>query len=106
MGLTFKENCPDLRNTRVVDIVKELEAYHCQVDVYDPWANADEARHEYGITPIGQPHPGSYDAIIIAVAHRQFREMGADVVRALGQTQCVIYDLKYVLPISQTDLRL
>jgi len=106
MGLTFKENCPDLRNTRVVDIVKELEDYHCQVDVYDPWANAEEARHEYGITPIGQPHPGSYDAIILAVAHRQFKEMGADVVRALGQTQCLIYDLKNVLPINQTDLRL
>jgi UDP-N-acetyl-D-galactosamine dehydrogenase len=106
MGFTFKENCPDLRNTRVVDIVKELEDYHCQVDVYDPWVSAEEARREYGITPIGQPHLGSYDAIILAVAHSRFKEMGADAVRALGQTRCVIYDLKYVLSIDQTDLRL
>lgn len=106
MGLAFKENCPDLRNTRVVDIVAELKDYNCQIDVYDPWATCEEAEHEYGITPVGQPDAGSYDAIILAVAHHQFKAMGAPAIRALGKTNHVLYDLKYLLPVEDSDLRL
>ncbi len=106
MGLTFKENCPDLRNTRVVDIVAELKDYNCEVDIYDPWASVDEARHEYGITPISKPRNGTYDAIILAVAHHQFRDMGPVAVRALGKPDSVLYDLKYVLSTQEADLRL
>ncbi|MDB5884640.1 MAG: UDP-glucose/GDP-mannose dehydrogenase [Polaromonas sp.] len=106
MGLAFKENCPDLRNTRVVDIVAELQDYNCQVDVYDPWATAEEAEREYGITPIHQPEPGTYDGIILAVAHHQFKAMGAAAIRALGKPGHVLYDLKYLLPAEASDLRL
>ena len=106
MGLTFKENCPDLRNTRVVDIVNELREYNVDVDVHDPWVDAVEAQHEYGITPVGEPRQGQYDAIVLAVAHRQFAEMGASAIRALGKPQHVLYDLKYILPADQSDLRL
>jgi UDP-N-acetyl-D-galactosamine dehydrogenase len=106
MGLTFKENCPDLRNTRVVDIVAELKEYNCQVDVYDPWASIEEAQHEYGITPVRAPEAGSYDGIIVAVAHGQFKEMGAQAIRALGKADSVIYDLKYVLAADESDMRL
>ena len=106
MGLTFKENCPDLRNTRVVDIVKELAEYHVQADVYDPWACSEEAQFEYGITPLSEPELGAYDAIIIAVAHHQFRTMGHTKIRALGKPDHVLYDLKYLLPASGSDLRL
>ena len=106
MGLTFKENCPDLRNTRVVDIVAELKDYNCEVDVYDPWVTAEEAEHEYGITPIPKLAADSYDAIMLAVAHQQFRAMGVRVIRALGKANSVLYDLKYVLPASESDLRL
>ena len=77
LGLAFKENCPDVRNTRVVDILDSLAEYHAQVDVYDPWVNADEAEHEYGIKPQSQPEVGAYDAIIIAVAHHQFKSLGS-----------------------------
>ena len=106
MGLTYKENCPDLRNTRVVDIVAELSDYNCQVDVYDPWATAAEAHHECGITPISTLEAGTYDAIILAVAHQQFRDMGADAIRALGNETSVLYDLKYLLTAEESDLRL
>lgn len=106
MGLTFKENCPDLRNTRVVDIVAELKDYNCVVDVYDPWVSPEEAQHEYGITPIRAPESDSYDAIILAVAHHQFRDMGAAAIRALGKPGTVLYDLKYVLDPQESDLRL
>ena len=106
MGLAFKENCPDLRNTRVVDIVNELREYTVDVDVHDPWVDAVEAQHEYGITPVGEPRQGQYDAIVLAVAHRQFAEMGASAIRALGKPQHVLYDLKYILPADQSDLRL
>jgi UDP-N-acetyl-D-galactosamine dehydrogenase len=108
MGLTFKENCPDLRNTRVVDIVTELKEYNCQVDVYDPWISAAEAEHEYGITPISvlPSGEGCYDGIMLAVAHHQFKEMGAKAIRALGKRAHVLYDLKYILPADATDLRL
>lgn len=106
MGLTFKENCPDLRNTRVVDIVKELASYGCKVDVYDPWVAADEAHHEYGITPISEPAARAYDGIVLAVGHDQFRAMGAGAIRGLGKSEHVLYDLKYVLDAQQSDLRL
>lgn len=106
MGLAFKENCPDLRNTRIVDIVAELKDYNCAVDVYDPWVSPQEAQHEYDITPIGTPKPGSYDAIILAVAHHQFKDMGASAIRALGKPNVVLYDLKYVFDPQESDLRL
>jgi len=106
MGLTFKENCPDLRNTRVVDIVRELADYNVTADVYDPWVSVEEAQHEYGITPISEPRPGSYDAIVLAVAHDQFRAMGADKIRALGKSEHVLYDLKYILSPEDADVRL
>ncbi len=106
MGLAFKENCPDLRNTRIVDIVRELADYSIQVDVCDPWVDAAEAQREYGIDPVAQPQAGTYDAIILAVAHEQFVEMGAAAVHALGKPDHVLYDLKYVLAESESDLRL
>jgi UDP-N-acetyl-D-galactosamine dehydrogenase len=106
MGLAFKENCPDLRNTRVVDIVKELQDYNCQVDVFDPWVSSEEALLEYGISTILEPRPSTYDAIIVAVAHSQFREMGVEVIRALGTPRHVLYDLKYLFPVKASDLRL
>ena len=106
MGLAFKENCPDIRNTRIVDIVQELAEYDVQADVYDPWISGEEAQHEYGITPITALVPASYDAIIIAVAHDQFKAMGAAALRALGKPEHVLFDLKYVLPADASDLRL
>jgi UDP-N-acetyl-D-galactosamine dehydrogenase len=106
MGLTFKENCPDLRNTRIVDIVKELGEYNIQADVYDPWVDVAEAQHEYGLTPIDAPQQGAYDAIIVGVAHQQFKDMGAEAIRALGKAEHVVYDLKYVMPRNAADLRL
>jgi len=106
MGLTFKENCPDLRNTRAIDIVTELRSFGIQVDVWDPWVNAEEADHEYGITPINQPEEGVYQAVILAVAHRQFTELGIDRIRALGVAQGVVYDVKYLFSPDQTDGRL
>jgi UDP-N-acetyl-D-galactosamine dehydrogenase len=106
MGLTFKENCPDLRNTRIVDIVAELKDYNCDVDVYDPWVSIEESQHEYSITPIAQPNSGSYDAIILAVAHYQFKDMAAAAIRALGKPTAVLYDLKHVLSAQESDLRL
>ncbi|MEL0167504.1 MAG: Vi polysaccharide biosynthesis UDP-N-acetylglucosamine C-6 dehydrogenase TviB [Pseudomonadaceae bacterium] len=106
MGLTFKENCPDLRNTKVIDIVRELAEYDIAVDVYDPWVSVEEAQHEYGITPIAQPQPGTYDGIVLAVAHQQFAAMSEQGYRQLGKPHHVLYDLKYVLPEGQSDLRL
>jgi UDP-N-acetyl-D-galactosamine dehydrogenase len=106
MGLTFKENCPDLRNTRVVDIIEELKDYKVQTDVFDPWADPVQAQHEYGITPVQNPEPGAYEAIVLAVAHHQFKTMGAQAIRALGKPEHVLYDLKYVLPVDGSDLRL
>ena len=106
LGLTFKENCPDLRNTRIVDIVKELRDYNIQADVFDPWVDVAEAQHEYGLTPIDAPKQGAYDAIIVGVAHQQFKDMGAEAIRALGKPEHVVYDLKYVMPRNAADLRL
>ncbi|CAK0738185.1 Vi polysaccharide biosynthesis protein VipA/TviB [Gammaproteobacteria bacterium] len=106
MGLTFKENCPDLRNTRVVDIVSELRDYNCKVDIFDPWVTVEDAQHEYGITPIDEPKSNTYDAIILAVAHHQFKRMGEVAIRSLGKPSHVLYDLKYVLSATESDLRL
>ncbi len=106
MGLTFKENCPDLRNTRVIDIVAELQEYNCKVDVYDPWASVEESLHEYGIALATQPEADTYDGIILAVAHNEFRSMGADRIHALGKSEHVLYDLKYILAADVVDLRL
>jgi UDP-N-acetyl-D-galactosamine dehydrogenase len=106
MGLTFKENCPDLRNTRVVDIVRELGEYNVAVDVYDPWVSIAEAQHEYGITPVAEPKTNSYDGIILAVAHQEFSKMGAKTIHGFGKTEHVLYDLKYVLSAEEADLRL
>ncbi len=106
LGLAFKENCPDLRNTRVVDIVHALRGYNANVDVHDPWVEADEAAAEYGITPIEAPATGEYDAVIVAVAHRQFADLGAEGVKAFGKPVSVLYDVKYVLPRDAVDGRL
>ena len=106
LGLTFKENCPDLRNTRVVDIVREFRDYNACVDVYDPWVDPVEAKHEYDIEPVQDPLPGHYDAIILAVAHRQFREMGIERIRQLGKPNSVLFDVKYILPATAVDGRL
>ena len=106
MGLAFKENCPDLRNTRVVDILHELAEYHVQADVFDPWVSAAEAQHEYGFTTVQEPEAGAYDAIIIAVAHHQFKSMGAPAIRALGKPEHVLYDLKYLMSAAESDMRL
>ncbi|HTF96238.1 MAG TPA: Vi polysaccharide biosynthesis UDP-N-acetylglucosamine C-6 dehydrogenase TviB [Cellvibrio sp.] len=106
MGLTFKENCPDLRNTRVIDIINELRNYNANVAVYDPWADAGEAQHEYGLELIQELQAGSYDAIILCVGHQKFREMGTDAIRALGKPNSVLFDVKHVLPKDSVDARL
>ncbi|NEV62848.1 nucleotide sugar dehydrogenase [Thiorhodococcus minor] len=106
LGLAFKENCPDLRNTRVVDIIRELEDYGLQCDVHDPWVNPSEAEHEYGIRLIGQPAANQYDGILLAVAHRQFVELGVESIRAFGKPNAVLYDVKALLPRDAVDGRL
>lgn len=109
LGLSFKENCPDVRNTKVIDIVHELKEYNIDVDVYDPWVDADEAQHEYGISPISDIanlESSSYDGIILAVAHNQFVEMGVEQIRALGKSNHVLYDLKYLFDSKLSDIRL
>ncbi|MFC5437345.1 Vi polysaccharide biosynthesis UDP-N-acetylglucosamine C-6 dehydrogenase TviB [Rhodanobacter umsongensis] len=97
LGLTFKEDCPDLRNTRVVEIVRELQAAHAQVDVHDPWADADEATHKLGITPIAQVDHGVYDAIVLAVAHQRFADLGSEAIRQFGREACAVFDIKNML---------
>lgn len=106
LGLSFKENCPDIRNTKIIDIVNELNEYHMNVDVYDPWVDAAEAEHEYGISPVQALEENTYDAVVLAVAHEQFKEMGPEAIRALGRGQHVLYDLKYVLNTAESDIRL
>jgi UDP-N-acetyl-D-glucosamine/UDP-N-acetyl-D-galactosamine dehydrogenase len=106
MGLSFKENCPDLRNTRVVDVIRELADYNLQIDVFDPWVNPAEAEHEYGIQPIKTPEQVAYDGLVIAVAHDQFKALGAEGIRAFSKPSSVVYDLKYVLPADAVELRL
>jgi UDP-N-acetyl-D-galactosamine dehydrogenase len=109
LGITFKENCPDVRNTRVVDIVHAFGEYGCEVDVYDPWADAAEVKHEYGLTVREQMTAicgQKYDSIVLAVAHQEFKEMGAEKIRKLGGENCVIYDIKRVLPRDDVDAAL
>ena len=106
LGLAFKENCPDLRNTRVVDIVEELQHYHANVEIHDPWVDAEDARREYDVTMVDELAPGRYDAIILAVGHRQFAQMGAAKVRELGKADHVLYDIKSLFPKDQVDARL
>lgn len=106
LGLTFKENCPDLRNTRVVDVVRELRDYGVQVDVHDPWANAEEARHEYALDLVQTPQDCGYDGIVLAVAHDRFKAMGGYAMRGFGKADHVLYDLKNVLNVQDSDLRL
>ena len=106
MGLTFKENCPDFRNTKVVDILRELFDYNVVVDIFDPWVDVEEARREYGFTPVAEPQRGSYDAVVLAVAHDEFRSLGAKAIRAFGKTDHILFDLKYILRPEEADLRL
>ncbi|MBM4310793.1 MAG: Vi polysaccharide biosynthesis UDP-N-acetylglucosamine C-6 dehydrogenase TviB [Deltaproteobacteria bacterium] len=106
MGLSFKENCPDIRNTRVIDIVREFQSYNARVDVCDPWVDPAEAAHEYGITTLKKLPSKQYDAVIIAVAHREFVDMGAAGIRCLLKPRSVLFDIKYVLPREASDARL
>ncbi|MGH8289061.1 MAG: Vi polysaccharide biosynthesis UDP-N-acetylglucosamine C-6 dehydrogenase TviB [Steroidobacteraceae bacterium] len=106
LGVTFKENCPDIRNSKVIDVVRELEKYGAEVDIYDPWANARECRHEYSVRPIRRLAPKHYDTAVVAVAHRQFRDLGAAGVRRLCRKNHVVYDIKHLFPAAQVDGRL
>jgi UDP-N-acetyl-D-glucosamine/UDP-N-acetyl-D-galactosamine dehydrogenase len=106
MGLTFKENCPDLRNSKVADVVAELKKFGAKVDVFDPWIDGAECEHEYGIKPIRSPRKGTYDAVVLAVAHQQFKEMGIDEVRSFAKKPHVLYDIKYVFDADEVDGRL
>ncbi len=106
LGLAFKENCPDLRNTRVVDIIDELSACNANVDVYDPWVSAEQAEHEFGLKLTTSLTDNIYDAVIVAVAHEQFAEMGVDTIRSLMRDQGILYDIKYLFPADQVDGRL
>ncbi len=106
LGLTFKENCPDIRNSKVVDVVRELQKYGADVDIYDPWIDAAECRHEYGLSPVRKLKPRTYDVAVVAVAHREFAELGAAGVRKLCRKNHVLYDIKHVFPASETDGRL
>lgn len=106
MGLTFKENCPDVRNTKIVDILSELAEFNTNVDVYDPWVNPKEAKHEYGVDLIDKPKVAHYDAVIFAVAHKQFKALSNEEIKGLMQPEHVIYDLKYMLDPQLADIRL
>lgn len=106
MGLTFKENCPDLRNTRVIDIINNFIDQHANVDVYDPWVDADEASEVYGFRPLSEPVENSYDAIVLAVSHQEFIDLGVDAIRKFGKPEHVLFDIKYMFPAEQTDGRL
>ena len=106
MGLTFKENCPDVRNTKIVDILAELAEFDINVDVYDPWVNPEEAKHEYNVELISAPRSGHYDAVIFAVAHNEFKVLSAGEIKALMKKEHVIYDLKYMLDKDLADIRL
>jgi UDP-N-acetyl-D-galactosamine dehydrogenase len=106
MGLAFKENCPDIRNTRVVDLVEEFEGFNCNVDVYDPWIDKDQVIREYGFKPIDQPVEGRYDAILLAVAHSEFKKLSREQIKAFGKDNHVLYDIKYLLKANEVDGRL
>lgn len=106
MGLSFKENCPDIRNSKVIDIINEFKGFNANVDVYDPWVDAEEVQHEYGFTPVNQLVDATYDAVVLAVAHRQFVEIGIEKVRGLGKPNSVLFDVKYLFGAAQVDGRL
>jgi UDP-N-acetyl-D-galactosamine dehydrogenase len=106
LGLAFKENCPDLRNTGVVDVIAELRDYGVAVDVHDPWVDPEAARAEFGLAPVQTPQAGLYDGVMLCVAHDSFRDLGADGIRAFGKPGHVLYDLKHVLPAEAADIRL
>jgi UDP-N-acetyl-D-galactosamine dehydrogenase len=106
LGITFKENCPDIRNSKVVDVVRELQKFGAQVDVYDPWASTAECQHEYGLKPIRKLVPKRYDVAVVAVNHREFRELGAEGVRRLCRKSHVVYDIKHVFAAADVDGRL
>ena len=106
MGLTFKENCPDLRNSRVVDVIAKLKSFNCNIDVYDPWVNKKAAKKEYDVNPIDAPVSGKYDAIILAVAHNEFKQLSLNEIKAFGRANHVLYDLKYLLKADEVDGRL
>jgi UDP-N-acetyl-D-galactosamine dehydrogenase len=106
LGLTFKENCPDIRNSKVVDVVRELQKFGAKVDCYDPWVDAAECKHEYGLRPIRELKPRTYDVVVVAVSHREFRELGIKGVRKLCKNNHVVYDIKHVFPAAETDGRL
>jgi UDP-N-acetyl-D-galactosamine dehydrogenase len=107
MGLTFKENCPDLRNTKVVDVIRTLAGFNATIDVWDPWVDAREAEHEFGMDVLGgMPEPGGYDAVVLAVGHRQFAELGAEAIRTLGKPEAVFFDVKGVFDKSASSGRI
>jgi UDP-N-acetyl-D-glucosamine/UDP-N-acetyl-D-galactosamine dehydrogenase len=106
MGLTFKENCPDLRNTRVVELFEEFESLNCNVDVYDPWVNIQEAKEKYDISLINIPEEGKYDAVILVVAHDEFKKMGVEQLKKFGRKNHVLFDVKYILSKDEVDGRL
>jgi UDP-N-acetyl-D-glucosamine/UDP-N-acetyl-D-galactosamine dehydrogenase len=106
MGLTFKENCPDLRNSRIIDLIDKFESLNCKVDAYDPWINKEDAFNQFGIKPIDKPELNKYDAIVIAVAHDEFKKISIDKINAFGKSNHVLYDIKYLLDASQVDGRL
>jgi UDP-N-acetyl-D-galactosamine dehydrogenase len=109
MGLTFKENCPDLRNTKVVDLIEEFKNFNCNVDIYDPWVDKQQAQQEYNITPITKYQELStkhYDAVVLAVAHDEFKELSLEKIKKLGKDNHVLYDIKYLLKSNEVDGRL
>ena len=106
LGITFKGDCPDVRNTKIIDIINELKDFNMSVDVYDSWANADEVKHEYGIELVNELEHGKYDGIVLAVDHGEFKDMGVEKIRALGKNMHVLYDVKYVLDTKDSDIRL
>lgn len=106
MGLSFKENCPDIRNTKIVDMVNALKEYDLDLDIYDPWVDSTEVETEYGLAPVLEFKQGQYDAIVIAVAHDEFKQMSKEEFNALGKDKHVLYDLKYVLDKQESDIRL
>jgi UDP-N-acetyl-D-galactosamine dehydrogenase len=107
LGLTFKENCPDIRNTKVVDLVRYLKSYHCEVDIYDPWINIEEAEREYNLSCLStEPAKDSYQAIVLAVGHKQFIDMGASGIKSLSKRNSVLFDVKSILPLGDADARL
>jgi UDP-N-acetyl-D-galactosamine dehydrogenase len=106
MGLAFKENCPDVRNTKIIDIYRELLEFNCEVEIYDPWVNSEEALQEYSAQILPELSGQKYDGIILAVAHQQFKEMGIEQIRSFGKSKHVLYDLKYIFSVDQSDFRL